>query len=106
MVPRKFILPKPIYHVTEWMLRDYDRMLEDPEFYKDKIQGIETARDNIPEAYREGIWNQITKWMPYPEDTPRASYSLYKSRFLMEVATRLSLYPQPDTLPIKSEEKD
>ena len=106
MLPRKYILPKPIYHQIVWMLRDYDRMKEDPEFYADKIQAIENARNNIPEAYRDGIWNQITKWLPYPEESPRTAYSYHKSKFLMELATGLSLYPQPVTPQEESEGKD
>lgn len=89
----KYILPKPVYNIAIWMIRDYDRMMENPEFYADKINVIDEAIKAIPSEYMPGIWDNITQRKPFPEYAHRTTFSRYKSKFLMEVVTSLNLYP-------------
>ena len=82
----KYILPNAVYNKTLWTIRDYHRVKDevetmiavgggnndgppigapgDPTYklavkyadYVDIVNAIETAKENIPQEYREGIW--------------------------------------------------
>ena len=55
----------------------------------DICTAIETAKENMPEEYRIGVWNNILYYMPYPIDADRSTYGRVKSKFIYEVATSL-----------------
>ena len=93
----KYNLPRAVYNMTVWLVRDYTRMLDDPEFYADKIKVIEDAYQLIPKEYQVGVWKNITAYEPFPDDAHRATYARHKSRFLLKVATSASFYPQVAT---------
>lgn len=57
----------------------------------EKIEAIETARNNIPREYRRGVWESIQYRSPYPMDADRSTYGRAKSRFVYEVAEALYL---------------
>lgn len=59
--------------------------------YISKTTAIEKAMKTIPQEYLKGVWNNITRYDPYPPDAGRATYSRYKSKFVFEVAKNLNL---------------
>ena len=115
----KYILPNAVYNKTIWTIRDYHRVKDevetmiavgggnndgppsgapgDPTFrlavkyadYVDIVNAIETAKENIPQEYSEGIWNNIQYGVRYPRDAERSTYGHIKSRFVYEVAINL-----------------
>lgn len=54
-----------------------------------KIQAIEQSKLEIPEQYREGIWNNIVYRTPYPSIAGRTTWWTYKTKFLCKVAEKL-----------------
>ncbi|MCO7121928.1 hypothetical protein NIA71_08185 [Ihubacter massiliensis] len=54
-----------------------------------KIQAIEQSKLEIPEQYREGIWNNIVHRTPYPIIAGRTTWWTYKTKFLRKVAEKL-----------------
>ncbi len=93
----KYILPRAVYNMTVWMIRDYERMLDNEEFYKGKIEAIEAACATVPSEYMIGVWNNITQYAAFPNDAHRVTYARYKSRFIHKVATSVGFYPQSAT---------
>lgn len=115
----KYILPRAVYNKTLWTIRDYHRIQDevktmiavgggksegpssgapgDPTFrlavkyadYLEILNAIDEAKANIPEEYREGIWNNIQYDVRYPRDAERSTYGHIKSRFVYEVAVNL-----------------
>lgn len=115
----KYILPNAVYNKTIWTIRDYHRVKDevetmiavgggnndgppsgapgDPTFrlavkyadYVDIVNAIESAKENIPQEYREGIWNNIQYGARYPQDAERSTYGHVKSKFVYEVAFNL-----------------
>ena len=115
----KYILPNAVYNKTLWTIRDYHRVKDevetmiavgggnndgppsgapgDPTYrlavkyadYVDIVNAIETAKENIPQEYREGIWTNIQYGVRYPRDAERSTYGHIKSRFVYEVAINL-----------------
>ena len=55
-----------------------------------RIKAIEEAKKEIPEEYIKGGWQNILYAAPFPHDAGRATYSRYKSKFVYEVAKKLS----------------
>ena len=119
----KYILPKPVYNMTVWQIRDYHRLKDkaesilessappsdgmprgtdigntveskamEREFILDKIKTIDASKLNIPQEYREGVWNNTVHQMPFPKDADRSTYGRYKSRFVYQVAKGLNFY--------------
>lgn len=58
---------------------------------KEKIKAIETARDDIPTEYRQGVWENVLYHNRYPDDAAERTYSTYRSRFIREVAELLDI---------------
>ena len=56
-----------------------------------RIRAIEEAKNDIPEEYMHGVWNNIQYRMPFPQDAARETYSRYKSKYIYRVAERLGL---------------
>jgi hypothetical protein len=56
---------------------------------KSEIDAIDTAREMIPEEYRDGVWFNIVGDMRYPENADRVTYSRYKQRFIYQVAKNM-----------------
>ena len=56
-----------------------------------RIRAIEGAKEDIPEEYMHGVWNNIQYRMPFPQDAARETYSRYKSKYIYRVAERLGL---------------
>lgn len=56
-----------------------------------RIRAIEEARNDIPEEYMHGVWNNVQYRMPFPMDAARETYSRYKSKYIYKVAERLGL---------------
>lgn len=83
--------------MTVWLIRDYARMLDEPEFYADKIKAIEEACETVPKEYMKGVWQNITAYKPFPDDAHRVTYAKWKSRYIMKVATSAAFYPQSAT---------
>ena len=54
-----------------------------------KLQAIEQAKLEIPEQYREGVWNNILYKTPYPIIAGRTTWWTYKTKFLRRVAEKL-----------------
>jgi len=57
--------------------------------YIDIVNAIDAARENIPEEYREGVWNNIQYDVRYPRDAERSTYGHIKSKFVYDVAINL-----------------
>lgn len=116
----KYFLPNAVYHMTIWLIRDYDRMqqrldeilLESSssddgihsgnqgsevlakvmkrEEYRRKTLAIEEALKMIPEEYQRGVWNSVCHREPYPQDADRNTYGRWKSRFIYNVALKMN----------------
>lgn len=91
----KYILPRTVYLRTIWTIRDYHRMSDDKIEYEE-CRAIETARDCIPEEYRQAVWDNIMYGKPYPQIAERSTYGHYKSKFVCKAAELLRIY-QLDT---------
>lgn len=117
----KYILPKAVYHQVIWQVRDYGRMCKEVEsmiqstaseecygrsnlpgdpvlrtvIRRERLQKVITAIDrslaDIPEEYRSGVWDNITKHKAYPPYADRSTYGRYKSKFVYGIAERLGL---------------
>lgn len=61
------------------------------EMYLKKIKIIERSLLEVPEEYRNGVWENVMHKSPYPEDANRTTYGRYKSKFIYEVARALYL---------------
>lgn len=57
----------------------------------DIVNLIESEKLEIPEEYREGVWNSIQYGTAYPLDADRSTYGRAKSRFIYRVAKRYEL---------------
>lgn len=53
---------------------------------KTAIDAIESALHQVPEEYRQGVWNNIIKHKRYPDDAHPRTYRTYKQRFIYYVA--------------------
>ena len=53
------------------------------------VTAIETAKEEIPEEYRDGVWASVMFNEPYPPDADRTTYGRHKSRFVFTVAAYL-----------------
>lgn len=58
---------------------------------KEKIKAIETARDHIPQEYRQGVWENVLYHNRYPDDAALRTYERYRSKFIHEVAYSLDI---------------
>lgn len=56
----------------------------------DRIKAVEEAKKEIPKEYMKGVWQNILYAAPYPHDAARNTYGRYKSKFVYEVARRLT----------------
>lgn len=59
--------------------------------YLKEIENIDSALLEIPQEYRNGIWNNIQFRQSYPMDATRVTYSRYKSKFIYCVSRNLKL---------------
>ena len=50
------------------------------------IDAVNRALDKVPEEYRQGVWDNITKYKKYPADASARTYRTYKQRFIYFVA--------------------
>lgn len=117
----KYILPQAVYHTAIWRIRDYYRikkLAEDiinenaamdglpksnaisdtvaqktikREKYLSEIKQIDNALLEIPQEYRNGVWNNIQFRSLFPNDAGRTTYGKYKSKFICCVAKNLKL---------------
>ena len=58
---------------------------------RDVIAAIDKAIASIPEEYRHGVWQKVMYNSPYPTDATLATYSRYKSEFIIMTAKNLHL---------------
>lgn len=58
---------------------------------KEKIHAIEHSLKIIPEEYRDGIINNIVLNKRYPDFASKNTWSLWRVRYIKEVAKTLSL---------------
>lgn len=54
-----------------------------------EIHIIERSLDVIPEEYQEGVWLNIIEDKSYPIENGKRTYSMYKQRYIYEVAVRM-----------------
>lgn len=57
----------------------------------ERVAVIETELYLLPAEYQRGVWDNIQSNKPYPLDAGRATYSLYKSRYIHNVAKKLKI---------------
>lgn len=60
------------------------------ENYLDSIKVIEKAFADVPEEYREGIWNSIQHRERYPFDADPSTYSRQKRKYIKTVAEAMN----------------
>lgn len=117
----KYILPKAVYNTVLWKIRDYYRrkemandLIEEKkeaagsggstqindkvaktairrEALLKEIKIIEESLKEIPEEYRNAIWNNIQFRQPYPLNADRSTYGRYKSKFIFLAAQKFNL---------------
>lgn len=61
------------------------------EKYLSEIEHIDNALLEIPQEYRNGVWNNIQFRSLFPNDAGRTTYGKYKSKFIHCVAKNLKL---------------
>ena len=54
-----------------------------------KLQAIEQSKLEIPEEYRNGVWNSVLYNTPYPVNADRTTYWRQKARFMRKVAEKM-----------------
>ena len=59
--------------------------------YLKEIENIDSALLEIPQEYRNGVWNNIQFRSLFPNDASRATYGKYKSKFIYIVSQNLKL---------------
>ena len=55
----------------------------------EECQAIEQAYLCIPEEYRRGIWENVTKRVPYPDTAHYRTWAKYRSGFIRRVAENM-----------------
>lgn len=114
-------LPRAVYHQCEWILKDYDRLVQlvarapdvaaaDNElvFYAGdsagltpksvideaefKIRSIENALMRLPEEYREAVFEYYVHNSRLPDEAAENTWKKWKRTFIEEVARELNLY--------------
>ena len=112
-------LPRAVYHQCEWILKDYDRLAElaaraqdtaDGEivFYAGdsaglipqsvvdeaelKIHSIESALEQLPEEYREAIFEYYVHETRLPDEASENTWKRWKRAFMEALARELNLY--------------
>lgn len=55
------------------------------------VRVIDDAKEQIPEEYRKGVWENVMYRAAFPDDAHRNTYGLHKSRFIYTVARDLFL---------------
>lgn len=114
-------LPRAVYHQCEWILRDYDRLVQvvarTPDidaaeneivFYagdsagltpksvideaKFKIRSIECALESLPEEYREAVFEYYVHERRLPDEAAENTWKKWKRTFIEELARELNLY--------------
>ena len=56
---------------------------------REAIAAVESALQILPEEYRKGVWENITKYRRYPDDAEPRTYRTYKQRFIYHVARNM-----------------
>lgn len=56
---------------------------------REKVEAIEKSLEQIPQEYRRGVWENITKNRSYPDDAATRTYATWKARFIYRVAEKL-----------------
>ncbi len=54
-----------------------------------RLRAVENALYIIPEEYREGVWDNITKHQQYPDDAADRTYKRWKARFIKKIAENM-----------------
>ncbi|MEG1136388.1 MAG: hypothetical protein RSD65_06275 [Anaerovoracaceae bacterium] len=54
-----------------------------------KLEAIERSKLEIPEQYREGVWNNLLYKTPYPAGADRTTWWRQKTRFVHRVAEKM-----------------
>ena len=115
-------LPKEVYMHTLWFIRDYPRMKEeymdiigkahpmdgqprgtgvgDPTGQmavkaaelSDRIGAIEAALGEIPQEYRQGVFDNILYRIPYSDYASRNTWKTWRHRFVFAVAKMMNFY--------------
>lgn len=114
-------LPRTVYHQCEWILRDYDRLLQvvarvpdidasekelvffagdsaglTPKSVIDeaefKIRSIENALEAMPEEYREAVFEYYVHQTRLPDEASENTWKKWKRTFIEELARELNLY--------------
>ena len=92
---RKYILPRSVYHRVLWLLRDYDRLLEElaetddnglMEKCLNEIDVMDQALEKVPVEYQTGIWDNIIHGKAYPLMADRSTFGYWKSKLIYNVA--------------------
>ncbi len=53
------------------------------------IKCVDEAKDNMPDEYQVGVWNNILFYSAFPLDADRSTYGRVKSKFIYDVAEGL-----------------
>ncbi|MBQ0040868.1 MAG: hypothetical protein KBS56_02440 [Clostridiales bacterium] len=114
-------LPRAVYHQCEWILKDYDRLAQliaraqDAEASDDvvvfytgdsaglipqsvvaeaefKIRSIENALEQLPEEYREAIFEYYVHETRLPDEASENTWKRWKRAFIEAFARELNLY--------------
>ena len=109
---RQYLLPKEIYHQTQWLIRSYpwkkaayeaaigkavvmdgqpkgsgtsDPTVRDTEErlkYHDDVTAVEKALEKLPREYRSGIFNAVVYRSSYPDYAGIATWKRWRQRFV------------------------
>lgn len=114
-------LPRAVYHQCEWILRDYDRLVQmvarvpqidasanEVVFFagdsagltpksvideaESKIRSIENALETLPEEYREAVFEYYVHGNRLPDEAAENTWKKWKRAFIEELARGLNLY--------------
>lgn len=89
---KDFVLPYNVYMQTIWCIRDYQRLSElEQSLAKEKVSSIDKALESIPEAYRQGIMDNILYHIKYEDIAHENTWKRWKQRFIYYAANNLGI---------------
>lgn len=94
---KQFLLPFPVYMQCLWFVRDYERLSKiKGERAAAKIKAIDRALEEIPEDYRQGIFENILFHSKFSDLAHENTWKIWKQRFVYYVASNLDLIAGDD----------
>ena len=87
---KEYVLNRNVYMQTIWCIRDYDRLRDmDDICARYRADAIDKALDEVPQAYREGLMDNIRSHERYEDFAHENTWKMWKQRFVYHAANYL-----------------